>query len=64
MESAVATVTSNPAAAYKLTRKGKVSPGYDADIVMIDNEFNIIHVMAQGRFLVQDRTMQPDTFGS
>ena len=64
LEVAVSTVTSNPAAAYKLTRKGTIHPGYDADLVLLDEEFGIRHVMAQGVFLVKDGSTQPDTFGT
>lgn len=47
-------ITVNPASSLKLPRKGKICEGYDADIVVLDNEMKIRHVFAKGRCMVKD----------
>ena len=47
-------VTTNPAASLKLPRKGRIVPGGDADIVVLDADLTIRHVFAKGRCLVKD----------
>lgn len=49
LETALQVATSNPADILKLEKKGYIKPGYDADLVLIDEDFNIIHMMANGR---------------
>jgi beta-aspartyl-dipeptidase (metallo-type) len=51
LEQALQVVTSNPADILRLTDKGHVESGYDADIVLLDPGFNIIHVMAMGKMM-------------
>lgn len=52
---ALRTVTSNPAALLKLTRKGRVAVGCDADLVLVRQEDLQIHtVLAKGRRMVQN----------
>ena len=43
--------TSNPADILKLPGKGHIQPGFDADLVLLDPEFNIVHVMAMGKII-------------
>lgn len=45
---AIRVATSNPATILKLDRKGFIKAGYDADILVLDAEFNIIRLMANG----------------
>jgi beta-aspartyl-dipeptidase (metallo-type) len=47
-EQALQVATSNPADILKLAGKGYIKEGYDADILILDNFFNIIHLMANG----------------
>lgn len=54
MEQALALATSNPARILKLTRKGWISPGMDADMVLLDSQYNIVHVIANGRLMMKD----------
>lgn len=55
LDYALATVTASPADALKLTTKGRIAPGIDADIVVLDKErLQLTHVMAMGRFWVED----------
>lgn len=56
-------VTSNPANIWKLKNKGSLKPGFDADIVLLDSEYRIYHMLALGKFMVQDaKVVKPDTF--
>jgi len=45
---AIRVATSNPATILKLQGKGFIRAGYDADILILDPGFNIIHLMANG----------------
>lgn len=55
LEAAIKFVTVNPAKSLKLRRKGRVSKGYDADIVVLDKNLNIRHVFAKGRCMVREQ---------
>ena len=52
LEIALKVATSNPANILKLKGKGFVREGYDADIVLLDGNFNIVHVMAMGKMVM------------
>jgi beta-aspartyl-dipeptidase (metallo-type) len=54
LEKALPTVTSNVAAILKLPGKGEIGPGKDADLLLLDEESRIRHLMANGRWLVRD----------
>lgn len=47
-------MTSNVARALRLTGKGRIAAGADADLVCLDEAYGVRHVMAGGRWLVQD----------
>ena len=48
-------VTANTAAALKLPRKGSLAPGCDADVLVLRRDsFEVVHVFARGRRLVDD----------
>lgn len=49
LEIALKVLTSNPADILKLPGKGRIAPGYDADIVVMDGDFNIVRYMANGK---------------
>jgi beta-aspartyl-dipeptidase (metallo-type) len=52
---ALSFVTANPARALGLAaRKGRVAVGADADLVLVDADMSIRHVIARGRHLVDD----------
>ena len=45
---AVKMMTKNPARLLGLTQKGALQPGYDADVVVFDENINVSHVFIQG----------------
>jgi beta-aspartyl-dipeptidase (metallo-type) len=45
--------TSNPARLLMLSRKGRLAPGADADLVVLDETGGVADVMARGRWHVQ-----------
>jgi beta-aspartyl-dipeptidase (metallo-type) len=48
LERALPSVTSNPARVLKLRNKGRLAPGMDADLVLLDRELRIRHVISDG----------------
>jgi beta-aspartyl-dipeptidase (metallo-type) len=54
---AAALFTANPAHFYGLDRKGRVAPGADADLMLLDSDFRLVHVLARGRRAVTDRAV-------
>jgi len=48
LETAISVATSNPATILKLSGKGFLKEGYDADILFLDQDLNIKHLMANG----------------
>lgn len=56
LETALRVITSNPAARLKLKAKGRLAPGSDADIVLLDPRTLEVHtVIARGRTLMKGR---------
>jgi beta-aspartyl-dipeptidase (metallo-type) len=53
LEQAIKVVTSNPADILRLTGKGYIREGYDADLLLLDAKFNIIQLMAMGKIMVR-----------
>jgi len=51
LELALQVATSNPADILKLTGKGYIKEGSDADILVMDTDFHIIHLMANGKMV-------------
>ena len=47
-------VTANPAAHLKLSTKGRVRPGMDGDVLVLDDSFRPRHVVAKGRLLMEE----------
>jgi beta-aspartyl-dipeptidase (metallo-type) len=48
LETALKVATSNPASILRLDMKGNIKPGFDADIVLLNENLDIVHVMAMG----------------
>jgi beta-aspartyl-dipeptidase (metallo-type) len=56
LETALKVITSNPARILKLSHKGKLFAGADADIIAIDNG-KIVHVLARGQWMMKENTL-------
>ncbi len=54
LENVLPTVTSNVAAILKLPGKGEISAGKDADLLLLDEESRIRHLLANGRWFVRN----------
>lgn len=54
LATALPAFTSNPAALLRLPRKGRIEVGFDADLIALDDDFEVRHVMARGRIHVRD----------
>lgn len=54
LETALKVVTSNPASALKLKRKGNIAVGKDADILLLDADMKLHSVIALGVFMMKD----------
>jgi len=48
LEKALYVATCNPANILKLPGKGYIQEGFDADILLLDNDFNVVKLMANG----------------
>jgi beta-aspartyl-dipeptidase (metallo-type) len=54
LERILPALTSNPARLLRLANKGRLTPGADADLVILDEEGGVRDVMARGRWHVLD----------
>ncbi len=54
VEQALRFVTSNVAIAYRLPNKGKVQEGMDADLIVFDENWTPVTVIARGKFMVKE----------
>lgn len=55
LEDAIRLVTINPARSLKLPKKGEIKIGNHADLVVLDDNLDIVHVIAKGRLMIQDK---------
>ena len=55
LEEIIKVITSNPATIFKLKGKGFVKVGYDADLVILDDNLEIDGVLALGQVMVEDK---------
>lgn len=54
LEKALTLITTNPARNLKLSAKGSISAGMDADLCFLDDELRLTHVIARGRTAMQN----------
>ena len=54
LDAALPAMTSNVARLLRLPGKGQIVEGFDADLVCFDEKHRVRHVMAGGRWMVQD----------
>lgn len=57
LQDALRVVTSNVADILWLKDKGRVEVGKDADVVLIDEKYEIVHLAAMGNLMVEDKKM-------
>jgi beta-aspartyl-dipeptidase (metallo-type) len=57
LELVLPSMTSNVARLLKLENKGRIAAGADADLVCLDQDHRVRHVMARGRWMVQDQAV-------
>jgi beta-aspartyl-dipeptidase (metallo-type) len=57
IEQAVSIATINIAKVLKLESKGRIAKEMDADLVILDKDFNLVHVIAMGKLLVKEGNM-------
>ena len=57
METAIRTVSTNVAEILKLQNKGRIAAGKDADIVLVDNDLNIVHLTSMGTLMISDKRL-------
>ncbi len=62
METALLPMTMNPAKILKLRGKGEIKEGYDADFIVMDQNYNLKYVAAKGKIMVKDQ--KPKVFGT
>lgn len=54
LDAVLPAMTSNVARLLRLPGKGRLAAGYDADVVCFDADHRVRHVMARGRWMIQD----------
>jgi beta-aspartyl-dipeptidase (metallo-type) len=57
LEKAIRVATANPAGVLNLGRKGRIEVGADADLVFLDKEFRVYHMVANGTLMVRAAEM-------
>jgi len=55
LEEIIKVITSNPATTFKLKGKGFIEEGFDADLVILDENLDIDSVLALGKVMVQNK---------
>lgn len=58
LEQVLPIFTSNVASLLRLHGKGRIAVGQDADLLVLDDDHHIRHVIARGRFVVRDQQAQ------
>ncbi len=51
IEKAIRLASTNPAQIMKQANKGLIIPGYDADVIVLDKNLNLIHTIINGQFV-------------
>jgi beta-aspartyl-dipeptidase (metallo-type) len=60
IEQVIQVVTSNVADVLKLTSKGRLTPGRDADLIFLNDELQLVHLYAMGKQMVMaGKIIQP-----
>jgi len=65
LETAARVFGTNAADFYKLDRKGRIEPGRDADLILLDGDLKLVDVFARGRHLMAEgRLLVRGTFSA
>jgi beta-aspartyl-dipeptidase (metallo-type) len=54
LEKALRLITTNPAKNLGLSTKGSIQPGSDADLCCLDDQLNLVHLVAKGKLMMTD----------
>jgi len=57
IEKALKIFTLNPAISYKLIKKGKLSPGFDADIIVFDSQLQLTYLFSMGKKMMENKKL-------
>lgn len=57
LEDAIKLFSTNPAIFYKLNQKGRLEAGKDADLILLDKNYNLTDSLAMGRIMMRDRKL-------
>jgi len=57
LQDAIRLFSTNPATFYKLNHKGEIRVGKDADLVLLDKDYNLTDSFAMGRMMMSDRKL-------
>ena len=57
LQDAVKLFSTNPATFYKFNQKGEIKVGRDADLILLDNNYNLTDSFAMGRMMMSDRKL-------
>jgi beta-aspartyl-dipeptidase (metallo-type) len=55
LDAAIRVITANPATVLKLSQKGRIETGRDADLVLLDKDLEIDTVIAMGKVMVENK---------
>jgi beta-aspartyl-dipeptidase (metallo-type) len=55
IEKAILPVTKNPATILKLKNKGQIKENFDADVIVLSKDFEIIHLIANGTMMIENK---------
>jgi beta-aspartyl-dipeptidase (metallo-type) len=55
IEKAILPVTKNPATILKLKNKGQIKENFDADVIVLSKNFEIIHLIANGTMMIENK---------
>jgi len=57
LEKILKVITSNPADILRLNQKGRIEPGKDADLVLLNSNYEIDFMIAMGKMMVREQKM-------
>ena len=61
MRNVIKMSSANPAKVYGAVNKGSIEKGKDADLIVIDDDYNVLYTISEGR-IVYDHQKDTDVF--